>query len=349
MATKSSKESFVNALDLLEKEKGIPKEYMIERIENALVSAYHKEYGAGANVRIEFNLEKDDVRVFQQKTVVEEVSDPEQEISLEDAKTHNKRYKLGQLIEIKVKPENFRRLSAAAAKSVIIQSIREGERKVMQEAYESQREEIITATVSKIDPVNGNVVLETGTGRAVLLKSEQIPGEDFVVGDRVKVFVMEVNKESRGPIVTLSRAHAGLVRRMFELEIPEIADGIVLVKGVAREAGSRTKISVFSRDEDVEPVGACIGNRGVRLAGILEELRGEKVDIVLYSERPEDYVASALSPAEVISVTMTGERSCRVQVAPDQLSLAIGKEGQNARLAARLTGYKIDIKADDAE
>ena len=346
MATKSSKESFVNALDLLEKEKGIPKEYMIERIENALVSAYHKEYGAGANVRIEFNLEKDDVRVFQQKTVVETVTDPEQEISLEDAKTHNKRYKLGQLIEIKVKPENFRRLSAAAAKSVIIQSIREGERKVMQEAYESQREEIITATVSKIDPINGNVVLETGTGRAVLLKSEQIPGEEFYVNDRVKVFVMEVNKEARGPLVTLSRSHAGLVRRLFELEVPEIADGVVMIKGVSREAGVRSKVAVFSRDADVDPVGACIGNRGMRIAGIVDELRGEKIDIIQYSEQPEEFIAAALSPARVISVEMTGERACRVLVDPDQLSLAIGREGLNARLAAKLTGYKIDIKAE---
>lgn len=346
MATKSSKESFVNALELLEKEKGIPKEYMIERIENALVSAYHKEYGANANVRIEFNLEKDDVRVFQQMTVVETVTDPELEISLEDAKAHNKRFKLGQLVEIKVKPENFRRLSAAAAKSVIIQSIREGERKVMQDAYESQREEIITATVSKIDPVNGNVILETGTGRAVLLKNEQIPGEEFFVDDRIKVFVMEVNKEARGPLVTLSRSHAGLVRRLFELEVPEVTDGVVMIKGVSREAGVRSKVAVFSRDADVDPVGACIGNRGMRIAGIVEELRGEKIDIIQYSEQPEEFVAAALAPARVNSVEMTGERACRVLVDPDQLSLAIGREGLNARLAARLTGCKIDIKAE---
>ena len=346
MATKSSRESFVNALELLEKEKGIPKEYMIERIENALVSAYHKEYGASANVRIEFNLEKDDIRVFQQKTVVEEVTDPELEISLEDAKAHNKRYKLGQLIEIKVKPENFRRLSAAAAKSVIIQSIREGERKVMQDKYESQRDEIITAVVSKIDPINGNVVLETGTGRAVLLKSEQIPGEEFYVDDRVKVFVMEVNKEARGPLVTLSRSHAGLVRRLFELEVPEISDGVVMIKGVSREAGVRSKVAVFSRDPDVDAVGACIGNRGMRISGIVDELRGEKIDIIQYSEQTEEFVAAALAPAKVISVEMTGERACRVLVDPDQLSLAIGREGLNARLAARLTGCKIDIKAE---
>lgn len=346
MATKSNKESFVNALELLEKEKGIPKEYMIERIENALVAAYRKEYGANANVRIEFNLEKDDVRVFQQMTVVETVTDPELEISLEDAKTHNKRFKLGQLVEIKVKPENFRRLSAAAAKSVIIQSIREGERKAMQDAYESQREEIITATVSKIDPVNGNVILETGTGRAVLLQTEQIPGETFTVDERIKVFVMEVNKEARGPLVTLSRSHAGLVRRLFELEVPEIAEGVVIVKNVSREAGVRSKVAVFSRDADVDPVGACIGNRGMRIAGIVDELRGEKIDIIQYSEQPEEFVAAALAPARVNAVEITGERACRVSVDADQLSLAIGREGLNARLAARLTGYKIDIKAD---
>ena len=343
---KSSKESFVNALSLLEKEKGIPKAYMIERIETALVSAYHKEYGTGANVRIVFDMEKDDVKVFQQKTVVETVEDPENEISLEDAKALSRRHTLGQVIEIKVKPENFRRLSAAAAKSVIIQSIREGERRVMQDAYESQREEIITATVNKIDPVNGNVVLDTGTGRAVLLKSEQIPGEEFCVDDRVKVFVMEVNRESFGPLVTLSRSHAGLVRRLFELEIPEITDGVVMIKSVSREAGVRSKVAVFSRDADVDPVGACIGNRGMRIAGIVDELRGEKIDIIEYSESIEDFIASALAPARVNSVEMIGERTARVLVDADQLSLAIGREGLNARLAARLTGCKIDIKAE---
>ena len=340
---------FFTALELLEKERGIPAGYMIEKIEAALVSAYKKEYGNNTNVRVLIDPNKKDVRVYQQKEVVEEVENPEIQISLEDAKKIAKKYVLGSVVETEVKTKNFRRLSAAAAKSVIIQGIREGERLAMQEAYETKHEEIITATVSKVDRETGNVLLETDTSRAVLLKSEQIPGETFTVGDKIKVFVMEVNKESRGPVVTLSRAHAGLVRRMFELEIPEIADGIVMVKGVSREAGSRTKISVWSREADVEPVGACIGNRGVRIAGILDELRGEKVDIVRYSEKPEEYIAAALAPAEVISVTMTGERSCRVQVAPDQLSLAIGKEGQNARLAARLTGFKIDIKSDDAE
>ena len=340
---------FFTALELLEKERGIPAGYMIEKIEAALISAYKKEYGNNTNVRILIDPAKKDVKVYQQKEVVEVVENPEVQISLADAKCIAKKYVLGSVVETEVKTKNFRRQSAAAAKSVIIQGIREGERHAMQEAYETKHEEIITATVSKVDRETGNVLLETDTSRAVLLRSEQIPGESFVVGDKIKVFVMEVNKESRGPVVTLSRAHAGLVRRMFELEIPEIADGIVIVKGVAREAGSRTKISVYSREPDVEPVGACIGNKGVRISGILEELRGEKVDIVRYSEKPEEYIAAALAPAEVISVTMTGERSCRVQVSPDQLSLAIGKEGQNARLAARLTGCKIDIKADDIE
>ena len=340
-----NKEIFV-ALDLLEKEKGIPREYMYEKIEAALVSAYKKEYGNNTNVRVHIDPVKQDVKLYQQKTVVEEVVDPEIEISLEDAKKLSKRNTLGKVLETEVKPKDFRRLSAGAAKSVIIQGIREGERIAMQQAYESKREEIITATVSKIDPENGAIVLDTGTGRAVLQKADQIPGESFVVGQKIKVFIMEVNKETRGPLVTLSRVHPGLVRRMFELEIPEITDGIVLIKGVAREAGSRTKIAVHSRDEAVDAVGACIGNHGMRIAGIVDELDGEKIDIVRYSETPEEFVAAALAPAQVNEVVATDERSYRVIVDPDQLSLAIGKEGQNVRLAARLTGFKIDIKTE---
>ena len=340
-----NKEFFI-ALDMLEKEKGIPKEYMYEKIEAALVSAYKKEYGNNTNVRVLIDPVKQDVKLYQQKTVVEVVENPEVELSVEEAKAMSRRRKLGDVIETELKTKEFRRLSAGAAKSVIIQAIREGERTAMQQAYESKREEIITATVSKIDTVSGNVILDTGTGMATLLKSEQIPGEEFEVGQKIKVYIIEVNKESRGPLVTLSRVHAGLVRRMFELEIPEITDGIVLIKGVAREAGSRTKIAVYSRDEDVDAVGACIGNHGMRISSIVDELCGEKIDIVKYSESEEEYVASALAPAKVDEVMMTGERSCKVIVAPEQLSLAIGKEGQNARLAARLTGMKIDIKTE---
>ena len=337
---------FFTALELLEKEKGIPKEYMFEKIEAALVAAYKKEHGNNINVRVVIDPAKKDVKVYQQKLVVEEVTNPTAEISLEDAKAISKRYTLDKVVETELKTKNFRRLSAAAAKSVIIQGIREAERKVMQEAYENKREEIITATVSKIDPETYNAVIDTDTSTAVLLRSEQIPGEILHVGDKIKVFVTEVNKESRGPLVTLSRSHSGLVRRMFELEVPEIQDGVVMVKGIAREAGSRTKIAVWSRDEDVDAVGACIGNKGMRIAAIVDELKGEKIDIIGYSETPEEYIKAALSPANVLSVTLEGERSCRVTVAPDQLSLAIGKEGQNARLAARLTGFKIDIKAE---
>ena len=340
-----NKEFFL-ALDMLEKEKGIPKEYMLEKIEAALLSACKKEYGSSTVVRVAVDPVKEDLKVYVQKEVVEEVTNPQCQISLEDAKAISRRYTLGKVVETEVKTKNVRRLSASAAKSVIIQGIREGERKVMQDAYESKRGEIITATVSKIFTDNGNVLVDTGNGFATLIKAEQIPGEEFYVGDKIKVFVMEVSRETKGPIVTLSRAHSGLVRRMFELEIPEIQDGIVLVKGVSREAGSRTKIAVWSRDEDVDAVGACIGNHGMRIQKIVEELRGEKIDIVKYSEDPAEYVAAALAPADVRRVEFNDERSCRVTVDSDQLSLAIGKEGQNARLAARLTGMKIDIKAE---
>ena len=340
-----NKEFFL-ALDMLEKEKGIPKEYMIEKIEAALLSACKKEYGPSTMIRVLVDPVKEDLKVYVQKEVVEEVTNPQCQISLEDAKAISRRYTLGKVVETEVKTKNVRRLSASAAKSVIIQGIREGERKVMQDAYESKRGEIITATVSKVFSDNGNVLVDTGNGFATLLKSEQIPGETFYVGDKIKVFVMEVSRELKGPLVTLSRVHSGLVRRMFELEIPEIQDGIVMVKGVSREAGSRTKIAVWSRDEDVDAVGACIGNHGMRIQEIVKELRGEKIDIVKYSDDPSEYVAAALAPADVRSVDFIDERSCRVTVDNDQLSLAIGKEGQNARLAARLTGMKIDIKAE---
>ena len=343
-----NKELFV-ALQLLENEKGIPQDYMMEKVEAALVSAVKKEYGANTNVRVNLDPVKEDVKVYVQKEVVEEVEDPTTQISLADAKALSKRNTLGKIVEFEVKTKTLRRLSAGAAKSILIQGIREGEHKAMQEAYESKREEIITATVDKVDYETGAIVLNTGTGRAVLPRGEQIPGEYFRVGDKIKVFIQEVNKELRGPLVTLSRVHPGFVRRMFELEIPEITDGIVVIKGVSREAGSRTKISVYSRDESVDAVGACIGAHGMRIDSILSELGGEKIDIVKYSESPEEYVTAALSPATVLGVEMDGDRFCRVTVAPEQLSLAIGKEGQNVRLAARLTGIKIDINAEGLE
>ncbi|MBR5452793.1 MAG: transcription termination/antitermination protein NusA [Clostridia bacterium] len=337
---------FFTALELLEKEKGIPKEYMLERVEAALVSAYKRDMGGNSNVRVAIDEKKKTVRLFQQKDIVEEVSDETTEISLEDAKKLSSRYKLGGVAEIELKPKNFRRLGAQAAKQVIIQGVREAERNMIIDEYENKREEIITATVTKTDESTGNVVVDTGTSEAVLLRSEQLPADDLRVGDRVKLFVTEVRRESRGPIVTLSRTHPGLVKRLFELEVPEIQDGVVIIKSIAREAGSRSKLAVYSRDENVDPIGACIGNRGMRISGIVDELCGEKIDIVVYSEQPEEFIRSALSPATVNSVELDGERSCKVYVDADQLSLAIGREGQNARLAARLTGFKIDIKTN---
>ena len=337
---------FFAALDELEQKRGIPKAYMIEKIEAALVAAYKKEYGNNTNVRISIDENKKDVRVFQQKTIVAEVENPEIEISLEDAKLRNKRSAVGKILEFELKPKNFRRLSAGAARSVIIQAIREAERKIAQDAYEAKREEIITATVSKIDDETGDVVIFTGTGNARLRQTEQIPGESLSIGQKIKIYISEVNREARGPLVTISRAHPGLVRRMFELEVPEIQDGTVSIKGIAREAGSRTKIAVYSNDESVDPVGSCVGAKGMRINTILGELGGEKVDIIKYSEDPAEYIAAALAPATVDSVTMLGEKTAHVVVKADQLSLAIGREGQNARLAARLTGCKIDIKPE---
>lgn len=339
---------FFNALDALEKERGISKAYMIEKVENALVSAYKRDNGGNSNVRVVIDPDKKDVKVYQQRTVVEEVMDPDTEISLEAAKEISRRNVLGGIVETEIKTKSFGRISAQTAKQVIIQGIREAERNKTVEEYEKKREEIISAVVTKIDPTNGNAIIDTGMSETVLLKSEQIPGEEFSVGDHIKVFVMEVvSKEvTKGPIVTLSRCHPSFVKRLFELEIPEIADGTVLIHNVSREPGSRTKISVSSRNADVDAVGACIGAGGRRISDIVNELNGEKIDIVKYSESPEEYVREALSPAEVQSVVLEGERSCRVIVDPAQLSLAIGKEGQNARLAAKLTGFKIDIKTE---
>ena len=334
-----------NALELLEKE-GIPQAYMIEKIEQALTSAFKKEYGPTALMRVDLDTNKKKVKAYLQKEVVEEVEDPVCQISLAEARSISRKYMIGQMVEKEVKTDAFRRTSAAAAKSVIIQGIREAKRQAMQDAYENKKEELITVTVEKVDPDHGDALLALDTGMNWLSRADQIPGEILRVGQKLKVFLTEVNREARGPVVSLSRIHPKLVWRLFELEVPEIQDGIVIIRGVSREAGSRSKIAVYSRDPDVDAVGACIGTRNMRIDNILAEIDGEKVDIINYSEVPEEYIAAALAPATVNSVVMTGERACRVTVDPDQLSLAIGREGQNVRLAARLTGYKIDIKAD---
>ncbi len=334
-----------SALEALEAEKGIPKEYMLERIEQALTSAVKRELGMNVNCRVAINEEKHDMKVYQQLEIVEDVVDPSTQISLEDARKISKKCAIGGVCEVEMKPKNFRRLSAQAAKQVIIQGIREEERKQVRAEYETKREEIVTAQVTKVDLSDGAVVVDTGTSEAVLVREEQIPGEVLHVGDRIKVYISEVRSETKGPIVILSRTHPNLVKRLFELEIPEIADGTVLIKSICREAGSRTKIAVYSRDPDVDAVGSCVGNRGARIGNILAELGGEKIDIVRYSDDPGEYISAALAPATVNEVEIEGERSAKVYVDSDQLSLAIGKEGQNARLAARLTGFKIDIKS----
>ena len=339
---------FFTALDLLEKENGISKEYMISQIELALANACRREVGPTTVIRVQLDPVKKDMRVFQQRTVVPdgEVYDENCEIGYTAAKALSRRHKLGGIVETELKTKDFRRLSAQAGKQMIVQAIRTAERERQTREYEEKREEIITAIVDKVDTTNGNLILDTGTGYATLLHEEQIPGESYDVGDRIKVFVSEVKSgETRGPIVTLSRVHPHFVKRLFELEVPEIADGTIIIKGVAREAGSRTKIAVYSRDENVEAVGSCIGKNSMRINAILAELSGEKVDIIKYSEDICEYVAEALSPAKVLDVYLEDERTCRVTVAPEQLSLAIGKEGQNAKLVARLTGCKIDIKA----
>lgn len=337
---------FFAALELFEKEKGISKEYIIERVQVALENAYKHEFDSPVLIRVNIDAEKEDIKVYRQRKVVETVTNEAAEISLEEAHAINKRYTLGSVVENEVKPKNLRRLSAMNAKNVFIQGIREAERAMMLREYEEKKEEIVTATVDKIDPETGDVVVDTGTSRVTLKREEQIPGEVYHVNDKIKVFIMEVKKDNavRGPLVTISRTHAGLVKRLFELEIPEIQDGTVVIKAVSREAGVRTKIAVMSRDENVDPIGACIGNKRMRITSITDELCGEKIDIIKYSDDPAQYISKALAPATVKEVIIDGERSCRVVVDNDQLSLAIGKEGLNARLAARLTGFKIDIK-----
>jgi len=333
-----------DALELLEKTKGIPVDYMLEKVEAALVSAFKKEYGS-SSVRVDINKDKKEVRVFKRRTVVEEVTDPKAEISLEDAHSISRRYDIGSVVEEEIKTKNFGRISAGAAKQVIVQGIREAEKNNIIREYEKKKEEVISAVVTKRNDNTGDVEVDTGTSTAWLSSSDQIPGEVLHVGDRVRVFVTEVKREAEfGPLVTLSRTHPNMIKRMFEADIPEIAEGTVMIKSIAREAGSRTKIAVYSRDPEVDAVGACIGNRGMRINTIVEELRGEKIDVISFSENVEEYIAAALSPATVLEVEYDGERSAKVAVSGDQLSLAIGKEGQNVRLAAKLTGCKIDIK-----
>ncbi|MBQ9165332.1 MAG: transcription termination/antitermination protein NusA [Oscillospiraceae bacterium] len=344
-------QEFFLALDLLEKERGIKKEYMLEKITQALVSAYKRDHeGAEENIIIQADASKNLLRMIIRRDVVEVVDNPYTEISLDEARKVLPKVQLGDVVSSEVKTKNFGRIAAQTARQVIIQGIREAERNMVYDEFTTKTQELLTGTVTRIDPNNGALHVRITSGHeftdALLTVGEQVKGEHYKEGDRIKVYVVEVRRDTRGTKVLISRTHFGLVKRLFELEVPEIFDGTVEIKSIAREAGSRTKMAVWSNNPEVDPIGACVGTRGARVNAIVEELKGEKVDIIKYSEDPVEYVAAALSPADVISVeTLEEGKSCRVIVPDDQLSLAIGKEGQNARLAAKLTGYKIDIKS----
>ncbi len=339
---------FFEALAMLEKEKGISVEYLCEKIENAIAIAVRRDYVGTEDVKVIIDPESKAFEVAIRKTVVDEVEDPANQILIDKAGQYDKKAQVGDVVDIPLETKEFGRIAAQTAKHVIKQGIREAERGQVLKEFQSREHEIITATVMGTDPVRGSVTLEIDHNEAFLLKSEQIPGETFTDGEKIKVYVVEVTASERGPKVMISRTHPGLVKRLFEIEVPEVYEGTVEIKSVSREAGSRTKLAVWSKDPDVDAVGACIGNRGSRVAKIVDELGGEKIDVVQYSEDPTEFISAALSPAKVVSVEIDpdGAKSCKVKVPDEQLSLAIGNRGQNARLAARLTGWKIDIKPE---
>ncbi len=341
---------FFEAVADIEKEKGIPRSYMYDKIRQAMLAAFRRDNPeCEDNVEILLDEDKKQIDMVVNKLVVEQVEDPSHEINLEAAKKISRKAKLGETVAIPVETKKFGRIAAQSAKQVIIQGIREAERGIIYEEFTSKEHEILTGVVSHVEPRNGSVSIRISSNseftEAMLAANERIKTEVLNEGDRIKVYVVEVRNSTRGPQVLISRTHPGLVKRLFELEVPEIFDGTVEIKSIAREAGSRTKMAVWSADPNVDPIGACVGPGGSRVTSIVNELGGEKIDVVHYKEDPEAYIAEALSPSEVVSVTMLEDgKSCRVIVPDSQLSLAIGKEGQNARLAAKLTGYKIDIK-----
>lgn len=335
---------FIQAVEDLEREKSISKDLLIEAIESALVSAYKKNYGTSQNVRVNIDRETGDIDVFMRKDIVEEVADPFVEVDVAEAKEIDPAYEVGDIMEYQVTPMDFGRIAAQTAKQVVVQRIRETERGMIYDDYINRQTEVVTGVIQRIS--NDKVFINMGRAEGILNVNEQIPGEKYRVNQRLKVYVMDVKKTTKGPQVFLSRTHPGLVKRLFELEVPEIQDGIVEIKSISREAGSRTKIAVCTYDENVDPVGACVGTRGNRVQAVVEELSGEKIDIITWSEEPGKLISSALSPAKVEMVLIDEEDKAATVVVPDfQLSLAIGKEGQNVRLAAKLCGWKIDIKS----
>ena len=335
---------FLTALDLLEKEKGIEKGIIIEAMENALVTAYKKDYATMCEVVAKVSSETGDAKVYLKKTVCEEVTNPDVEIDFKSAKKISKAAEIGGEVLVDVTPKTFGRIAAQNARGIVVQKIREVERGMTVSEFTEKTGSLVTGTVERIE--KGNVMVSIGRTEAILTPQEQIPTEVYTHGDKIKIYVVQVKIVGKAPQIIISRSHPNLIRCLFEQEIPEIADGTITIKSIAREAGGRTKVSVLSNNPNVEAIGSCIGPKGLRIENILNELKGEKIDIITYSEDPEEYVKAALSPAEVVSCTaVPEEKTCYVKVNKDQLSLAIGKEGQNARLAAKLTGYKVDIKA----
>ncbi|MBR5523917.1 MAG: transcription termination/antitermination protein NusA [Clostridia bacterium] len=339
---------FFEALKLLAKEKGIDVEYLLERIQAAIAVAVKKDFGGKENIIVVMNPETNEFSVALRKTVVEEVTDPDEELTLDQALQYTKRAKIGKVIDIKLDPKHFGRIAAQSAKQVIRQGIREAEKNQQVLEFQRRKQELVTVTVTRIDPRSGAATVQVGKGETVLPKAEQMESDVITEGAHLKVYVVDVKETEKGMRALVSRTHPGLVTRLFENEVPEIFDGTVEIKSVSREAGSRTKMAVLSHDENVDAVGACIGQRGARVANIVEELGGEKIDIVEYSDDPATFIAAALAPAKVLGVEMDpeGAKACRVTVPDAQLSLAIGNKGQNARLAVKLTGWKIDIRPE---
>ncbi len=337
----------IEALDMLEKEKEISKEVMLEAIETSLLAACKNQFGKADNIKVNISRTTGAVKVIAQKTVVAEVTDPSLEISVDDAGAlyPTEEIKEGDVVNVEVTPKNFYRISAQKAKQTVVQKIREEERRILYMQYIGIEHEVVTGTVQRF--VGNNISINLGKVDALLTENEQIYGETYNLGDRIKVYVTKVEDNSRGPRITVSRAHRDLVKRLFEEEVTEVREGIVEIKSISREAGARTKMAVWSNDPNIDPVGACVGLNGQRVNSIVEELKGEKIDIIVWDDDPARLIENALSPAKVVSVDVdVYEKSAKVVVPDYQLSLAIGKEGQNARLAARLTGYKIDIKSE---
>ncbi len=341
-------DEFIDALKEIVKEKGISSDMLFTTIEDALVAAYKKNYAnsgvSSQNVRVTMNRETGEIHVYAQKVVVEITEDEVIEISVEDAKELSARYEIGDTVETEVTPKTFGRVAAQLAKQVVVQRIKEAERNIVYNEFIEKEFDIITGSVIRKD--KGNVFVDLGKIEAVLGPNEQMPGEEYIFNEKLKLYIVEVKNTTKGAQVIVSRTHPGLIKRLFELEVPEIYEGIVEVKSIAREAGARTKISVYSKDEAIDAMGACVGPKGIRVQKIVNELKNEKIDIIKWSKVPEEYISNSLSPAKVVDVKIEEDTKCaQVVVEDNQLSLAIGKEGQNVRLAAKLTGWKIDIKS----